>query len=77
METRYGFALGFAVLKDRDVAASMSWEGCYTWVGGSYTMFWVDPKEELIGIFMTQVSPYTHLTVREEFKVLAYQAIID
>ncbi len=31
----------------------------------------------MIGIVMAQVRPYTHLNIRQEFQVLACQAIVD
>jgi len=38
---------------------------------------WIDPQEELIGIFMIQILPHTGLEYGSEFRVLAYQAIAD
>jgi hypothetical protein len=40
------------------------------------TIFWIDPKEELIGILMVQMMSNPH-DLRSEFKVLTDQAIID
>jgi hypothetical protein len=37
----------------------------------------VDPIEDVIGIIMTQVRPYTHLNIQQEFQVLVNQAIVD
>ena len=51
--------------------------GTYGWGGAFCTYFWVDPVEEVIGIVMTQVRPYTHLNIRQEFQVLVNQAIVD
>ena len=51
--------------------------GSYSWGGAFCTFAWVDPREKLIGIVMTQVSPYTHLNIRQEFNGLAYQALVD
>lgn len=73
----YGFGLGYSVIKDRGQASSMSSVGTFGWGGAFCTYFWVDPLEELIGIVMTQVRPYTHLNIRQEFNVLANQAIVD
>jgi len=39
--------------------------GTYGWGGAFCTYFWVDPREELIGIVMTQVRPYV-LTAEAE-----------
>lgn len=73
----YGFALGYSVVKDVGQTALPASVGTYSWGGAFCTYFWVDPAEELIGIVMTQVRPYTHLNIRQEFQVLACQAIVD
>ncbi len=73
----FGFGLGYSVLVDRGAAASMASEGTFGWGGAYCTYFWVDPQEELIGIMMTQVRPYDHLNIRQDFQVLANQAIVD
>ncbi|MFT5211511.1 MAG: CubicO group peptidase (beta-lactamase class C family) [Flavobacterium sp.] len=44
--------------------------------GAAGTIFWIDPKEELIGILMMQMMSNPH-DLRSEFKVLTDQAIID
>lgn len=73
----YGFGLGYAVVRHRGTAATpMSEEGGY-WGGAFATMFWIDPGEEMVGVFMTQVRPYTHLKIRHKFRNLAYQAVIE
>lgn len=72
-----GFGLGYSVITDRGEAASTSSNGTYGWGGAYCTYFWVDPEEDLIGIVMTQVRPYTHLNIRQDFNVLANQAIVD
>jgi CubicO group peptidase (beta-lactamase class C family) len=73
----YGFGLGYSVLLDPAKANEPLSPGTYGWGGAFCTYFFVDPTEELIGIFMTQVRPYTHLDVRRQFAVLAAQAIVD
>jgi len=71
-----GFGLGFAVIMDSAQTRSVGSEGAYSWGGAASTGFWVDPKEELIGIFMTQVMPYSG-RFTQELKVLTYQAVAD
>ena len=45
--------------------------------GGASTAFWVDPTEELIAIFMTQVLPSSAYPVRRELRTMVYTAITD
>ncbi len=72
-----GFGLGWAVVKDRGEAATPLSEGSVYWGGAYCTITWIDRKEGLIGMMMTQVRPYNHLNIRQDFQVLATQAIID
>ncbi len=73
----YGFGLGYSVVTDLGPSAMPASVGSYSWGGAFCTVFWVDPKEELIGILMTQVRPYTHLNIRQDLQTLTYQAIVD
>jgi len=73
----YGFGLGFAVSKGPGHSGEIGSEGEYYWGGAAHTRFWIDPKEEFIGIFMTQLKPYGSHRYREQFRILSYQAIID
>jgi CubicO group peptidase (beta-lactamase class C family) len=72
-----GFGLGFAVSKAPGEAGMMGSAGEYNWGGAAGTRFWIDPQEELIGIFMIQILPHTGLEYGSEFRVLAYQSIAD
>jgi CubicO group peptidase (beta-lactamase class C family) len=72
----YGFGLGSRVLLN--VAESMlpGSQGEYGWAGAAKTYYWVDPKEELIGILMAQFMLDFDLP-EKTFQVLAYQALIE
>ena len=71
-----GFGLGVGVRIDaaRQNLGSM---GSYGWGGAAGTRFWVDPQEELIGLFMIQFMPGSHYPIQDEFEVLTYQALVD
>ena len=73
----YGFGLGFAVAVDQGQIGTLGSVGEYNWGGAAGTSFWVDPKEDLVGIFMVQIIPHTGLNYSAEFKLLTYQAIVD
>ena len=51
--------------------------GDYFWGGAASTAFWIDPVEELICIFMTQLIPSSSYPVRRELKTMVYAAIED
>jgi CubicO group peptidase (beta-lactamase class C family) len=72
-----GFGLGFAVMRDPTRAQVMGSPGEYAWGGFASTAFWIDPVEDLIVIFMTQLVPSSAYPVRRELRVLTYGALID
>lgn len=72
-----GFGLGFAVSKAPGEAGVMGSPGEFNWGGAAGTKFWIDPQEQLIGIFMIQILPHNGLEYGSEFRVLTYQAISD
>ena len=48
--------------------------GSFGWSGAFGTHFWVDPKEEIVGILMTQTS---NGEIRGDFEMAVRQAIVD
>lgn len=73
----FGFGLGFRVRMDLGQSATLGSVGEYGWGGAYGTFFWVDPKEQMIGILMIQLMPYAHVNVRPEFQNAVTQAIVD
>jgi CubicO group peptidase (beta-lactamase class C family) len=71
-----GFGLGLSVVMDIGQTGLLGSVGTYSWGGAFNTHFWVDPKEDLIGISMTQYSIPLQ-PIRHEFQTLVYQAVID
>ncbi len=76
---RDGFGLGFRVMVDVAQSGILGSAGEFGWGGVAGTYFWIDPKEELIALLMTQFLPYTLLPmpIRDIFKILTYQALVD
>jgi CubicO group peptidase (beta-lactamase class C family) len=73
----YGYGLGFSVVMDAVQSKVMGSEGQYSWDGIEGTWFCVDPREELIGLIMLRMEPWTWIPVCYTFQVLTYQAIVD
>jgi CubicO group peptidase (beta-lactamase class C family) len=71
------FGYGFAVVDDPGVAVDWRARGAYYWGGFFNTRFFVDPSQELIGIFMSQRRPQDPGRLRDRFIGAVYQAIID
>ena len=72
-----GFGLGFAVTMDPPQTLIAGSPGEYFWGGAAATAFWIDPAEELITIFMTQVMPSTAYPIRRELRTMINAAITD
>jgi CubicO group peptidase (beta-lactamase class C family) len=72
-----GFGLGFAVTMDPAKTLIPGSRGEYNWGGAATTSFWIDPAEELITIFMTQVLPSSAYPLRRELRTMVYAAISE
>ncbi|HUM04533.1 MAG TPA: serine hydrolase domain-containing protein [Terriglobales bacterium] len=73
----FGFGLGFGVSGVRGPLTELGSVGEYAWGGFFYTAFTIDPKEQMIVIFMAQLHPTGGLTLDRQVNTLAYQAIND
>jgi CubicO group peptidase (beta-lactamase class C family) len=73
----YTFGLGFAVRQGGGIAGVPGSPGEFMWAGYAGTYFWVDPKEQLVGIFMSQAPSPIRAYYRKLVKQLVYAAIID
>ena len=73
----HGFGLGFMVNADLGAMGATSHEGTFSWGGYAHTRFWVDPVDDLIGIFMIQILPSSAVDYGDKFKSLVYQALLN
>jgi len=71
------FGLGFAVVEDPGLIGDPRSYGTYYWGGIFNTRFFVDPAEELIGVFMSQRIPRDPGRIRDGFMNVVYQAIVE
>jgi CubicO group peptidase (beta-lactamase class C family) len=80
-ETSYagvGFSLGCGVNVDVAKTRLPGSLGEYFWGGAAATAFWIDPKEELTVVFMTQViGSEARLTLRRDLRTLVYSAVTE
>jgi len=77
-ETAYegvGFGLGFATKLDPVRNGSPASAGSFYWGGLASTLFWVDPAEELVVVFMTQLIPSSTFNFRSQLEALVYAAL--
>lgn len=72
-----GFGLGFSVVKDVGANGQPSSVGEYGWGGAYHSNYWVDPKEQLVVVYMTQHIPATGLDDYGKLRAMIYGSIID
>lgn len=71
------FGLGFGIDGIKTPLSELGSTGEYKWGGFYYTAFSIDPKEQMIVIFMAQLHPTGDLTLDRQVGALAYQAIME
>jgi CubicO group peptidase (beta-lactamase class C family) len=72
-----GFGLGVSVVLDPVGMHALANRGEYGWGGLASTFFAVDPVDEIILVFMTQLVPSSTYPIRPELRQLVYQSLID
>jgi CubicO group peptidase (beta-lactamase class C family) len=76
IEPPRGFGLGFSVLTNLASMHALGSLGTFGWGGAANTTFWIDPKEDLIGILMLQFMPANTYPVIPDFNTAVYQALV-
>jgi CubicO group peptidase (beta-lactamase class C family) len=71
------FGLGFSIAEDPGRSGEIASAGTLGWAGFYTTRFWIDPKEELIGLVLTQTYPFDSGRAMDRVYAAAYQAIAD
>ena len=72
-----GFGLGFSVTTELGRTADYGSPGVFGWGGAYFTLFWVDPREQLVAVLMTQLLPSRGLDLQEKFRTLVYQGMVE
>jgi CubicO group peptidase (beta-lactamase class C family) len=72
-----GFGLGFSVVKDVGARGDPGSVGEFGWGGAYHSTYWVDPKEQLIVVYLTQLNPAGDIDDFGKLRALVYQSIVD
>ena len=72
-----GFGLGFWVIDDLGRYGELGSVGAYGWGSAYYPVYWIDPQEQLVAIFMTQLLPARDLNLNRLFYTMTYQALVE
>ncbi len=71
----YGFGLGFRVLLNAPLSRRLVGQSEYGWAGAANTYFFIDPQEDMIGIFMSQLLPSGAHDAPRLFCAMSYAAL--
>lgn len=72
-----GFGLGFTVVEDVGARGVPGSVGEFGWGGAYHSTYWVDPREELIVVYFTQLIPANGLDDQRKLRALVYQALVE
>ena len=72
-----GFGFGVSVVKDLGARGTLGSVGEYGWGGAYHTAYWIDPKEQMVVVYMTQLIPAGTIDDVGKLRTLVYQAMID
>jgi len=72
-----GFGLGGWVMLDPVRAQTLGSPGDFGWGGMASTVYWVDPTEDMVVIFLTQLTPSSAYPLRKELRALVYAALVE
>jgi CubicO group peptidase (beta-lactamase class C family) len=72
-----GFGLGFSVLKDLGARGTPGSVGEFGWGGAYHSSYWVDPQEDLVVVYFTQLIPTNGLDDHGKLRALVYQSIVS
>lgn len=76
-EKGVGFGLGFSVVEDLGQRGVLGSKGEFGWGGAYHSTYWVDPQEELVVVYFTQLIPANGLDDHQKLRALIYQALMD
>ncbi|WP_221029810.1 serine hydrolase domain-containing protein [Actomonas aquatica] len=72
-----GFGLGFRIVEDLGGSGLPASLGNYGWGGAYHSTYWIDPVEDLVLVYFTQVIPADNLDDHQKLQALVYSALVD
>ena len=71
------FGLGFRTVEQLGGRGMLGSIGEFSWGGAYHSTYWVDPKEDMVVVYFTQLIPARRLDDYDKLRTLIYQSIID
>jgi CubicO group peptidase (beta-lactamase class C family) len=72
-----GFGLGFSIRQDLGSQGTPGSLGEFSWLGAYHSIYWVDPEEQLVVVYLSQLIPAGSIDDHVLLRNLVYQAIVD
>ena len=72
-----GFGLGFSIVTDPGASGLPASVGEYGWGGAYHSTYWVDPQEDMVVVYLTQLIPAGAIDDHGKLRTLVYQSIVD
>jgi CubicO group peptidase (beta-lactamase class C family) len=69
------FGLGFEILSEKTANLNPKNKGTFSWGGYYGTTYWVDPKEKLVCLIMTQHTPNSHADLMNKITTIIYSSV--
>jgi len=70
-----GFGLGFSIREDVGAAGLPGSVGEFGWLGAYHSVYWVDPVERIVVVYLTQLAPATGITDHDTLRSLVYGSV--
>ena len=70
-----GFGLGFSIAMDIGKRGTLGSVGEFGWGGAYHSVYWVDPVEDLVVVYFTQLIPALDIDDHKKLRALVYQAL--
>jgi CubicO group peptidase (beta-lactamase class C family) len=75
INAKNSFGLGFEITSSKTAKYEPRNEGSFGWGGYYGTVYWADPKANLVCLYMIQQTPNSHWELESKFEQLVYQSL--
>ena len=72
-----GFGLGFEMIEDLGAYGLPGSQGAFGWGSAYHSTYWVDPQEDMVVVYFTQLIPARSIDDYGKLRALVYSALLD
>jgi CubicO group peptidase (beta-lactamase class C family) len=70
-----GFTFAYQIVR-KEINSSVKPKGTISWYGATGPVFFIEPQEKIVGIYMTQMQPYSHINSRKNFSNAMLKSLV-